>query len=1007
MNYKLKKMFFIAMMFASSVIFAQQTVTGTVLDADGPLPGANVLVKGSNNGTMTDFDGKFTLNNVSSDAILVITYIGYLRKETQVNGQFTINVTLLEDVNALDEVVIVGYGKQSRAVVTGAVSQINADQISELPVSRADQALQGRASGVTVINNGSPGSPPVIRIRGLGTVNSNQPLTVIDGVVGANLGDLNANDIESISILKDASTAAIYGALGANGVIVVTTKKGKGGALKLNFNTWVGVQSQNKRYDLLNTDEYVQYAREFGQLQDPVAVPVRITDPQYASYLNTNTDWQDEIFQTGFQQNYNISASGGNENSNYLMSLGYLEQDGIIKATDYSRVNFRANSDFTYGKFKLGESFSVSFNDNVGYPTGGRSQLEHAIKMAPYFEVYNASNLGGYQGPTSGLDNQDAENPVRGLEFGNRNFGSENLLGNLYASYELIEGLTLKTQGGINYTNSLYEQFIPSYIDNENDGGGQHQQLFASITKNTTKFESYSWTNSLDYVKTFNESHNLNVLLVGEVQNNTYKEVRASSTNDVSDEINQLTLNNASLTSRSTEYTRQGYLARVNYDYDNKYIFAASIRADASSRFGKDSRWGTFPSVALGWNVAKEEFLINSSISNLKLRGSWGVTGNDAIGDYRYSSSLTSNYNYPFGANEALGVGTTATGPADSTLKWEETSMTNIGVDLGFLNNSLNFAFEYYKNKSDDLLMNEPLPPSMIIHNNSVTRNIGSVETSGFEMVIGYNDYEGDFTWGVNFNMGTSKNEVLNLGATEAIFGGGFENQNITRTIVGEPMFHFYGYETDGIFQTQGEIDSYATQNNVAPGDIRFKDTNEDGVIDADDRTIIGNPFPDFTFGLSTNAKYKNFDFSMFWSGMTGNEIYNTNIYDLEGMTRLFNSGTAVLNRWTGEGTSNTVPRAFGAPSNVNVSDRFVEDGSFARLKNLSIGYKIPLSSDVVSKLRIYISGQNLITISDYSGLDAEIGFFNPNNQNNGSMGIDRGNYPTPKTYTVGLQMSF
>ena len=1007
MRNRLKKMLFLAIMATSSVIFAQQTVSGTVSDADGPLPGANVIVKGTNNGTMTDFDGNYTLENVATDGTLVITFIGFSSQEVAVNGQSTINIAMVEDANALDEVVVVGYGTQSRAVVTGAVSMIDASKITELPIARADQALQGRAAGVTVINNGSPGSPSLIRIRGLGTVNNNQPLTVIDGVVGANLGDINPNDIESISVLKDASTAAIYGALGANGVIMVTTKKGRSGTLKLNFDTWVGIQTQSERFDLLNTDQYVQYATEFGQLQDPVAVPLRTTDPQYASYMNTDTDWQDELFQTGIQQNYNLSASGGGENSNYMMSLGYLDQEGIITSTDYTRINFRANSDFKFGKFKFGETFSVSFNDNVSYPTGGRSQLEHTIKMAPYFNVYNPDNLGGFQGPTSSLDNQDAENPIRGLEHGSRGYASENILGNIYASYEIIEGLTIKTQGGINYSNSLYEGFTPSFIDNENDGGGQHYQEYAAITKNTTKFESISWTNTLDYSKTFNDVHNVNVLLMGEVQNNTYIAINARSENHVTDEIEQLSIKNASLGSFSNEYSRQGYLARVNYDYEGKYIVAASIRADGSSRFGADNRWGTFPSLALGWNASKEAFLNDSPISNLKIRGSWGVTGNDAIGDYKYSSTLTSNYNYPFGPGEELGVGTTASGPIDPGLKWEETTMINVGVDLGLLENRLNLTFEYFNNQSDDLLMDVPLAPSLIIHNNVIARNVGSVETTGFEMSIGYNDYEGDFTWGVNFNMGTSKNEVLNLGGIDGISGGGFEGQFISRTIVGESMFHFYGYKTDGIFQNQAEIDAHATQNNVQPGDIRIKDINPDGVINDQDRTIIGNPFPDFTFGLAANAEYKNFDFSMFWSGMSGNEIYNTNIYDLEGMTRLFNSGTAVLNRWTGEGTSNTIPRAFGAGTNVEVSDRFVEDGSFVRLKNLAVGYNIPIQNDAISKLRVYLSGQNMITISDYSGLDPEIGFFNPNNQDNREMGIDRGNYPSPKTFTIGLQMSF
>jgi len=1000
-------------------IFAQtKIVSGTVLDDSGvPLPGVSVLIVGTIIGNSTDFDGKYSIEAKEGD-ILRFSYIGMTTADRIVGPENEIHLRMVVNTDQLDEVVVVGYGSQNRSAVTGAISTVSADDITETPFARADQALQGRVPGVTAINNGSPGSQPMIRIRGLGTVNGNNPLVVVDGVVGGDMGSLNPNDIESISVLKDASTAAIYGALGANGVILVTTKKGKSGSLRLNFDTWAGIQTQNKRYNLLNTEQYIQYATDLGNLQDPAAIPLRITDPQYASYLNTDTDWQDEIFQTGVQQSYSLSASGGGENSNYMMSVGYLDQEGIVRETSYTRFNFRANSDFTLGKFKVGETISISFNDDFSFTDGGFSPIEHAIKMAPYLKVHNPNNLGGFQGPTSGLDNQDSSNPVRILEHGSRDNRGENILGSLYASYEIANGLTLKTQGGLNHFTSLFQGFTPSYIDNENDGGGQHEQLYATISKGTSKFQSVSWTNSLNYIKTFKDVHNFDVLIVAESQKDKNISFFGGSQNSITNEIEQLSLENAQLSSSSREYARQGYLARLNYDYDRKYIFAASIRKDASSRFGTDNRWGTFPSVALGWNVAKESFLEDSSISNLKLRGSWGITGNDRIGNYRYSSSLTTDYNYSFGIDEELGVGTTATGPSDPSLKWEETSMLNVGIDLGLFKNKLNITLEYFNNKSDDLLMNEPIPPSVVIHNSTVAKNIGSVETKGFEVNIGYNQNEGDFTWGFNFNIGTAENKVLNLGATEAIFGGGFENQSISRTIVDEPMFHFYGFETDGIFQTQAEIDAHATQDNVEPGDIRFKDVNgrdtegnltgqPDGNIDADDRTIIGNPFPDFSYGLSANAEYKAFDFNMFWSGVSGNEIYNTNIFDLQGMVRLFNSSTDVLNRWTGPGTSNTIPRAAGAGTNVAVSDRFVEDGSFLRLKNIAIGYNIPVESDAISKLRIYISGQNIITISDYSGLDPEIGFYNPDKQENDQLGIDRGNYPTPKTITFGLQMSF
>ncbi|MCF6224026.1 MAG: TonB-dependent receptor [Flavobacteriaceae bacterium] len=1006
MSSKQKKLLFMVMMITSSVIFAQQTVSGTVSDANGPLPGANIIVKGTTNGETTDFDGNFTLNDVPSDGTLVITFLGFASQEISVNGQSTINVTMVEDANALDEVIVVGYGSQSRAVVTGAITTIGTKEITELPITRADQALQGRAAGVTVTNNGSPGSNATIRIRGLGTVNNNSPLVVIDGVIGGRLSDLNPNDIETITVLKDASTAAIYGALGSNGVILVVTKKGQSGVMKLNFDSWVGAQVQKNRFDLLNTEQYIQYATEIGQLQNPVAIPLRITDPQYASYLDTDTDWQDALVQVGLGQNYNISASGGGENSNYMMSVGYLDQEGTITSTGYSRLNLRANSDFTLGKFKIGQRFSASFSNTNPFRS---NPFVNAIRMTPYFKVYNPDNLGGFQGPTSSLDNSDPRNPVRGVELPTRDNTSNNFLGNAYVSYEIIEGLTLKTDFAISTVNWWNETFDPSYNDNENDGGGQHTRLWAIITKDTGRSTSFNWTNSLDYSKTFNDVHNFNGLLIAEMQQVDGVTLNTTSTNPVTDELENISNNESNVRSSSREYFRQGFLARVNYDYDGKYIVAASIRADASSRFGSENRWGTFPSLAVGWNIIKEDFLSESDLlSNLKVRSSWGVTGSDRIGDYQYSSGLTTNYNYNFGLNEVLGVGTTAIGPADPTLKWEETTMFNVGVDVGFFNNALSLTLEYYNNRSDDLLMREPLAPSLIVHNNSIARNVGSVETTGFEMTIDYNHSKGgDFTWGVNFNLGTSQNEVLSLGATSQLTGGVFRNQAISRTVVGEPMFQFFGLQTDGIFQTQAEVDAAPSQSSAEPGDIRFKDNNGDGVINDGDRVFIGNPFPDLTFGLSANASYKNLDFAMFWSGVSGNSIYNALLYDLDGMTRLFNGSTAMLDRWTGPGTSNTIPRALGAPRNVSVSDRFVEDGSFVRLRNLAVGYTIPLKNELISKFRVYFSAQNLITFTEYSGLDPEVGFANPGNQRNDLLGIDTGNYPTPVSYTFGLQISF
>lgn len=990
------------------IAFSQtKTLSGTVLDDTGaPLPGASIVVSGTTNGTQSDFDGNFTIN-ANSDATLLISYIGFITKKVIVGNQNTIKVQLEVDNNVLDEIVVVGYGSQSRADVTGAISTISADDITSIPVATADQALQGRAAGITVLNSGSPGSAPVVKIRGIGTPNNSNPLYVIDGVISNGLGDLNANDIASISVLKDASTTAIYGSQGANGVVMVTTKNGTSGKVKMSFNTYSGTQFTTERFDLLNTQEYLQYAGELG------------LSPTRANIASTTTNWQDEIFTSGIVQNYDLNVSGGGENSNFRISAGYLNQEGTIVETGFERYSFRANSNFSLGKFNIGETMSVAFNgQNPENQNGGRSLIEHAIKMAPYLPVYNTNNLGGFQGPNNGQDGQDAENPVRAQTLGEALNKSVAISGSIFGEYEIIEGLKFKSQAGLQYRTFNNNRFIPSY--NDDSEGATHSFSYAQITKNSGTLQTIQLTNSLNYEKTLNDVHNFELLLLADKYENKLTGINITSQNPISDQVDQVSLEQATLTSNSSETNRIGYLGRLNYNYDGKYLFAASLRRDATSRFGANNRWGTFPSVALGWNIAKEDFLLDSDISNLKFRGSWGVVGNDAIPDYQYSATLTSNFNYPIAGANA--VGTTANGLANPNLKWEETTMKNIGLDFGFLNDKITGTVEYYNNTSDDLLIQRTLPISLGIHAGTITENVGSVETKGFEFSLGYNDFEGDFTWSANLNLGTTKNEVLSLGLLDEFTGGSFENQNISRSVVGEALFHFYGLETDGIYQNEAEVAAVFTapgsndvntdtgERLVQPGDIRFKDLNEDGNITADDRTVIGNPYPKLNFGLNLNGAYKNFDFNVFINGVSGNDIYNTNIYDLEGMNTLFNSSTSVLNRWTTSNASTTIPRAQGTPRNVAISDRFVEDGSFTRLKNITLGYTIPDNSGFskyVSKLRIYVSGQNLITFTDYSGLDPEIGNSTVINNTRYEVGIDRGTYPQPKTLLAGLQITF
>jgi TonB-linked SusC/RagA family outer membrane protein len=778
---------------------------------------------------------------------------------------------------------------------------------------------------------------------------------------------------------------------------------------------------------LLDAAQYREYATGGA-----FTTPTVYTNPTYADRLagigpsqpeGGETDWQDEIYQTGPMQNYDLALSGGNETSTFRLSAGYQNQRGIVIYTGLERYNFRANSDFKKGILKIGENFSLTYGSADAFAdNGGRSLLEHAIKMAPYLPVYNKDNLGGYQGPTTSIDGQDAENPVRIMELNSRKRGTVTILGNIYGELDIVKGLKFRTNIGLEGQSQRQEDFSPTFND-DNLGGATHQATFATITKNQSNYSGLIFTNSLNYGLTL-DKHNFEALALTEYSDVHSELVNASSQNNITNEIEELSSSAASLSSQSFDYYRISYLGRLNYNYDGKYLFSASIRTDASSRFGANNRWGTFPSVSLGWNIAKEAFMSSvPSISNLKLRASWGMAGNDKIADYAYSASLTSNMYYVI--NDLPVTGTTPGGAANPDLKWEETTMTNIGLDLGLFNNQFTLSAEYYMNSSNDLLMQVDLPLSLGDFRGTVSKNAGSMDVNGFELQLGYNDFEGEFQWSANLNLGTFKNEVKSLGGATYIGGAGFEGENLTRCEIGQPAFFFYGWAFDGIFQADDEAAAYMGGTQKAlyssqAGDFRIKDTDGDGKITADDRTNIGNPFPKMTLGLDLNATYKGFDLNIFISGVYGNKLYNTNIYDLQGMPRLFNAGVEVLDRWTPDNPSTTVPRAGDVSVNIEASDRFVEDGAYTKLKNITLGYNIPgnLTKNKLTRFRVYVSAQNMICITNYSGLDPEVGSYRANqgvgligspqtSAPNFDNGVDRGNYPIPKSVIGGFQITF
>ncbi|MGL1888137.1 MAG: TonB-dependent receptor [Reichenbachiella sp.] len=989
------------------------TVKGRVTDAtDGSgIPGVNILVKGSTNGTVTDLEGNYTIV-VDEAETLVFSYIGYLAQEAIISGRSTIDVGLELDIKALEEVVVVGYGTQERATVTGAIATVDAKAITEVPVFTADQALQGRAPGVMVMNTGSPGTDPVIRIRGLGTTGSNNPLIVVDGVIVSGMGDVNPNDIASMTVLKDASTTAIFGAKGSNGVVMIVTKNGTSGETKIQLDSYVGVQQVANTYDVMNKEQYLRHAKDNWGYDIP-----RITDPAYADLVDNDTNWQDQIFQEGIMQSHNLSVSGGGENSDFRIGAGYISQEGVVINTGVDRFTFRANSNFQLGKFKFGETLSTSLTEKLPESNGGgRTVLEHAIKMPPYFGVYNDENIGGYQGTNKALDIQDAENPVRILALPSNSENRINLLGNMYGELEIIDGLKIKGQVGLDYYNYDNSYFTPSF---SGDPVAVNQ---AVIRKSFGTHLQTTTFGTINYAKSFG-AHNIDVLLLAENVATQNENGGVTTTNAVTDELQNLTNSVTSSGSFTNEYSRKGYLARANYNYKQKYILAGSYRQDASTRFGSNNRWAPFYSVAAGWVVSEEDFFPSGIITNLKLRGSHGTVGNDNIGDYLYSSSINSS-SYISSFVRADGSvydsqGATAGNVANPDLKWETTTMNNIGIDLGLLNDQITLSAEYYDNVSNDLLVYVELPSSLGGHNGFGARNVGSVQSNGFEFNLGFNDSEGDFQWSANFNLSTTTSLVQSLGGdNNELTGGSFENSNLLRTVEGESLNHFYGWVTDGIFQSEAQISTSADQSTLGgatmPGDIKYKDISgpdgvPDGVVDLNDKVVIGNPIPDMTYGVSLNASYLGFDASLFITGMQGNEIYNTSIWDLEGAPRFFNASPRVLDAWTPENTATDIPRITGDAQNLVSSDRFVEDGSYMRLKNVTLGYSLPNNFMVagLSKVRFYVSAQNLWTLTDYSGLDPEVGTASTSGGGTNEVGIDRGNYPVAKSFIGGVQINF
>ncbi|MGA0560182.1 SusC/RagA family TonB-linked outer membrane protein [Larkinella sp. VNQ87] len=1021
-----------------SVVSADQLVDdirGKVSDANGEaLPGVSVVIKGSTRGTTTNGQGEYSLN-VPANATLVFSFVGYTTQEIPVNGRTSLNVSLVQDERALEEVIVVGYGTQKRASVTGAVSSVTPKELTALPVISAESAMQGRVPGVRVVNNGAPGQSPIVRIRGVGSINyASGPLYVIDGVPSGDLNNLDPKDIESLEVLKDASAAAIYGSRASNGVVIISTKKGsKDGKLHVNFDTYFGTQSAWKKLDLLNTQEYIQYATALlGNAG--IAMPARLSNlntPIYEgasqTFAQTETSWQDVMFKTAPIQQHQLSVSGGNNVSRFFASAGYFDQEGILIGTNYKRANVRLNSDHQLNKFlSFGQTLMISYDKMRGEQGfgGGRTAVMQMIRNLPYWPVSDPTKVGGYSSPTA-ADGSDPDNPVR-IALQDQSYNQRiKLLGTLFTEIKFTNFLKYRFSFGADVVTNVGNNIFPIYND------GYKSRVQNNIQDNRTSYYSPILTNQLTFDKTFGK-HYVNATVVAEKQT-----FRASTLNGngfrPNNDINVLQgVSNPGVTSSLEESSLISYIGRVNYEFAGKYLISGSVRRDGSSRFAPGNKWGTFPSASVGWRVSEEQFLkAIPSISELKIRASYGETGFNGIGNYAWQSLISAdNTNAVFGTSTVLGSYFSALGNTD--LKWETTKMTNIGIDLGLFGNKLTFTAEGYNRRTDGLLLSVPIPNS-IGYSTSPLANIGSMKNWGYEFQVGYNHNEGDFRWNISANMDITRNEVTSLATPSATIYSGlnqdFGGFDITKTEAGQPIQSFYGWQVDGIFQTVEEVfnaprqnrpdsrEDYDATKHTSPGDIRFKDLNGDGKIDAADRTYLGSYIPKFSYGVNFGANYKNFDLSVYLQGVSGNKIYNGTKVIEEGMLRLFNAGKGVLDAWTPTNTNTDVPRAVSGDPNNNsrTSDRFIENGSYMRVKNISLGYTIPtnvvskFTLNTLTKARIYVSSTNLLTFTKYTGLDPEIGV-------NGSSGdatklltngIDYGQYPQPRTVLIGLNIGF
>ncbi|GAB2525703.1 SusC/RagA family TonB-linked outer membrane protein [Spirosoma aerophilum] len=1047
-------------------------IRGKVIDATGAsVPGATVVLKGSSSlGTTTDTEGAFTLNLPDGSTTLIVSSIGYITQELTIGNRNQLVVTLQSDVKALSEVVVTGYSSQSRRDITGSVATVDAKELNKVTAPNVAQQLQGRVAGVTVTSNNSPGGEATVRIRGFGTINNNDPLYVIDGVpTKGGLNSINPNNIESMQVLKDASAASIYGSRAANGVIIITTKKGKIGAPQFTFNSRVGVQVGKVDLGLIKNPQ------EFGNLlwiqrrnagiltngnpshpqygNGPTAVvPDYIlagssyglfegdpkTNPSLYTYNRANfyqivkankegTDWEKEILHPAVIQEYNIGANGGTETGRYAIALNYFKQDGVLKHTSFDRYSLRANTEFLFKKkFRLGENLEVSYTENKGYynnngtastannqdgnPIGNGYRIPSIIPVYDIMGNFAATRAAGL-GP--------ATNPVAQLwRARNNKTNTFRAFGNAYAEVDILKDLVARSSIGIDFTTATRASY--TLLDLE-----EAEIEASNALTNANAYDiNWTWTNTLNYTKSIANLHRVSVLAGTEAIKGTGQDFSATRTTFFSEDPLYMYLNSGTAGINNSgagyEWALFSLFAKVNYALKDRYLLEATIRRDGSSRFGQNNRYGTFPAFSAGWRISEERFMKTLPwINDLKVRAGWGQTGNQEIGNYNgfstYRSSLSQSSYAIDGSNNSVQAGFDTEAFGNSDAKWETTTQTNLGLDATFLKGKLTLNLDLYKRTTADMLYQVSLPATQGVATIPFV-NVGEMSNKGIDLGINYNNktLNNELTYGIGINFSTYKNNVvrLNSSSTAVLLGPAIRSYTWTRSVAGRPLYSFYGLKIDGIYQNQGEVDAGpAYPGYAAVGKYRYHDTDGDGTITDNDRMFLGNPHPDFTYGINLNLGYKNFDLSAFVQGVQGNQLLNMVKRWVDFNNQAGNRSLRMLyDSWTPQNPDAVLPILDANDSrSQQPSSYFIEDGSYLRLKNLTLGYTLPtaIASKIkVDNARIFLQAQNLFTITSYSGIDPEVTSVG-SAPGSTVLGVDQGNYPNAKMYQIGINFGF